>query len=161
MSPSQLEMLTSFGWSVVSEAPLELSHPNGSQAKGIAASVLMQHMGAAPVQERQGHAAYIAELDEDQLASLIALATTKRENLRNGGWTSLWVVGDYANQGWFAKDDYAKAAEFMGLLIQKHIAAGQPQEMTLEPGSYRPAEAQRLVEDSEKELLALRKKSAR
>lgn len=100
------------------------------------------------------HRDYIADQDIGQLENLINLATKRKDDLQLGGWVALWVVGDYANQGWFGIDNYSGAVAFLVKLAQKHIDKGECYELEISKQLYRPAEAQRLLIDTNRRLTA-------
>jgi hypothetical protein len=91
------------------------------------------------------HIEYIAEQDEAQLTHLIEVARQRLDNLKNGGWTWIWVVAANANCGWFADDDYASAVEFLAELGRKASSTPHRPELSLERHQYRPHEAERLI----------------
>jgi hypothetical protein len=90
------------------------------------------------------HVEYVAAKDIDQLTNLIEVATAKKEELQAGGWVFLWVVADYANQGWFPVADFA----YLTKLAQKHLSEGSSPELSLEQSCYRKLEAERLVAET-------------
>jgi hypothetical protein len=94
------------------------------------------------------HVEYVAAKDIDQLTNLIEVATAKKEELQAGGWVFLWVVADYANQGWFPVADYAGAVAYLTKLAQKHLSEGSSPELSLEQSCYRKLEAERLVAET-------------
>ncbi len=90
------------------------------------------------------HIEYIKDQSEEQLAHLIEVATQRLEVLKQGGWTTLWVVADVCNKGWFPRDQYPQAAEFLSLLARAHAKKGTPFEVSIEKGKCRPTEAEEL-----------------
>lgn len=103
------------------------------------------------------HAEYIQDQDADQLAHLIEVATKRRNDIVKGGWVTLWVVADYANQGWFEKSAYAEAVEFMSRLGQHHMAAGKCHELSLTETRVRPVETEELFKATAIEIARLDK----
>jgi hypothetical protein len=101
------------------------------------------------------HREYIADQDIDQLDNLIDLAKKRKDDLQLGGWVKLWVVGDYANQGWFEDENYPGAVEFLVKLAHKHRDAGERYELSLEDCLCRPAEAQQLLDETSRSLATL------
>ncbi len=98
------------------------------------------------------HIEYIADKDESQLAHLIEVASKRLDVLRNGKFVRVWVVADYADQGWFSNDDYSSAVAFLISIAEKRIKGRGKPELTLTESSYREHEAYNLISETKKEL---------
>ncbi|KVP17375.1 hypothetical protein [Burkholderia ubonensis] len=103
------------------------------------------------------HAEYIKDQDEAQLSHLIEVATKRRDDLIHGGWTQAWVVSDYCSKGWFPRDKYADAVDFLCLLGKLHAKNGETHELGLTEARFRPAEAERLFTETVEETARLAK----
>jgi hypothetical protein len=93
-----------------------------------------------------GHDAYIADLDEEQLESLMEKAKRRQYELQQAGWVALWVVSDdMINRAWFPKADYMGAASELVEIAKRLTAKDFPVELYINQTKMRPVEAEKRV----------------
>lgn len=107
-----------------------------------------------------GHAEYIKDLDEGQLARLVEVAQERISEIRDQGWVGLWLVStDGGNLAYFASDDYSRAVSFMAAAGAQMAADGNPEPLQLEEIKRRPDEAKQCLLWSVGQMRALSRKS--
>lgn len=98
------------------------------------------------------HVEYLQDQDLDQLNHLIAAATKRRDELRDGPFVRVWVVADRATQGHFAYDDYAGAVALLKKLAKQHAESGKPSELSLARTTLRQYEADAWIQATKEEV---------